>query len=326
MLSKIFPGKSAPVFGMLMVAALFLPQVVTTPYTLHILILAAMFGILAMYWNLLDGYIGIINFGYAAFLGIGAYCSALLALKWGFPVFISIPLGGILAGITGFLIMIPCLKMPSFSVAIVTIAFAEITKLVISSWTEVTRGEMGLWGIPPLFEGLKRQPYLSVILVILLLSAYLLIRIVHSPLGFSFIAVRDDELAAASFGIKVKLVKLIASSISCFFAGCIGAFYAHYILVISPGLCTIPYTIQIMAMSLLGGKGTIWGPLIGAFVLVLFGESLRALEDYRLLFYGLIIMVVILFIPGGFMDLFQLSYKKIKQFWSKVTTGVWSDS
>jgi branched-chain amino acid transport system permease protein len=248
---------------------------------------------------MLDGYMGVIHFGYAAFFGLGAYTSALLTTKLTWPLLPSFIAGGLMAGLIGGLVIIPCLRMGTYATAIVTLAFGEIMRIITTSWTGLTKGEMGLWGIPPIFEGANRVPYVYLISAILAVAMFVLSLIVHSTTGLAYVAIKDDETAASTTGIPVNRLKLIGAVISCAVAGLVGAFYAHYILTITPALFGIAYTIQIMAMSLFGGKGTLIGPLIGAMVLLFLGESFRFMENYRLIIYGLVIIGTVMIFPEG---------------------------
>ncbi|MEW6264821.1 MAG: branched-chain amino acid ABC transporter permease [Thermodesulfobacteriota bacterium] len=278
---------------------LVIPLFVQNEYFLHLLILGAFFAQLAGYWNLLDGYLGLINFGYAAYIGIGAYTSALLAIHFELPIPVCMVLGGIAAGLLGILLIIPCLRMVTFSTAIVTLAFGEITRIAATAWTGLTKGEMGLWGIPPLFSSPKKLPFYYFAFGFLLLGTMVLRKILQSRLGLAIVAIREDEIAAATNGIETKRMKVLVSGISCFMAGVVGAFYAHYILTITPGLFGLGYTIQIMAMSMFGGKGTLVGPILGAFTLIFFSEAFRFMQDYRLIVYGLLIIGTVLAFPTG---------------------------
>ena len=275
------------------------PFITVNEYFLHLFILVAMFGVLACYWNLLDGYMGLIHFGYAAFFGLGAYTSALLTTRLGWPLFPAFIAGGVMSGLIGGLIIIPCLRMGTYATAIVTLAFGEIMRITATSWTGLTKGEMGLWGIPPIFEGANRLPYVYLITAIMAVAMFVLSLIVRSTAGLAYVAIKDDETAAATTGIPVNRLKLAGAVISCSVAGVVGAFYAHYILTITPALFGIAYTIQIMAMSLFGGKATLLGPLIGAIGLMFLGESFRFMENYRLIIYGLVIIGTVMVFSGG---------------------------
>jgi branched-chain amino acid transport system permease protein len=273
--------------------------IVNDSYITHVFILSSIYIILASYWNMLDGYLGFINFGYAAFFGVGAYASGILSVHLGFPVYITIFIGGLLSAFLGLLITIPCLRMGIFSVAIVTLAFGEIIRIAISLWRSITGGPNGLWGIPPIFEGASRLPYFGLILIILIVMLFGLRAIINCDLGLIFRSIREDEVAASAAGVNVNKYKMLGSSISCFSAGIIGAFYAHYLLTITPSICGITYTVPIMAMSLIGGRGTFLGPIVGAVGLTFLGESIRFLEGFRLLIYGLMMICVMIMAPRG---------------------------
>lgn len=266
-------------------------------YEIHLFILSMIFGITAMYWNLLDGYIGIINFGYAGFFGIGAYCSALLSMRLGISPFLGLIIGGLMAGAIGVCITLPFLRLGKYAMCMATLAFSEILRVICSGWVDVTRGEKGLWGIPAFFPSSSASYYL--VFSILLMGAYILYKIVNSKFGLAFMAIREDEIAAYVLGIDINKYKLLASFISCFFAGIAGALYAHYIQLLAPAIFGLSYTLQIMAMSLVGGKATIFGPLLGSFILTLLPEYFRFLADYRLIVYGLIIIIVVNLFPSG---------------------------
>ena len=275
------------------------PSLIGSDYFLHLVILMAMFGVLAAYWNMLDGYMGMIHFGYAAFFGLGAYTSALLTTRLGWPLVPAFLAGGVLAGAVGGLIIIPCLRMGTYATSIVTLAFGEIMRIIATSWTGLTKGEMGLWGIPPIFEGASRAPYVYLICAILAAAMFALSLIIRSTTGLAYVAIKDDETAAATTGIPVNRLKVVGAVVTCGVAGVVGAFYAHYILTITPALFGIAYTLQIMAMSLFGGKATLFGPVLGAVVLLFMGESFRFLEDFRLIIYGLVIIGTVMVFPEG---------------------------
>lgn len=292
--------KKSLVLGVVILAVgLLAPSITGSAYFLHMFILMAMFGTLAAYWNMLDGYMGLIHFGYAAFFGLGAYTSALLTTKLAWPLLPAFIASGIMAAVIGGLVIIPCLRMGTYATAIVTLAFGEIMRITATSWTGLTKGEMGLWGIPPIFEGSSRIPYVYLISIILAVAMFALSLIIRSTTGLAYVAIKDNETAASTTGIPVNRLKFIGAVISSTAAGVVGAFYAHYILTITPALFGIAYTIQIMAMSLFGGKGTLLGPLIGAVVLLFMGESFRFMENYRLIIYGLVIIGTVMAFPEG---------------------------
>lgn len=299
--------------GALVVLALVLPLFVQDSYLLHLLILSIIFAIFASAWNLVTGFAGLKTFGHHAFFGIGAYASALLGIHLGLSPWLTIWIAAVIAALAGVFIGIPILRIRSMPhVAIVTLAFAEIVRITISNLQGITRGELGLWGIPafesltlPLIGEVAFNPsvkvgyyYLAVLL--LLFSMGLIALMMRSKVGLAVVAMRDGEDAAESLGINLARFKLLVFGVSAFLVGLAGAFYAHYVSILTPMAAVgIDLIILVIAMVLVGGLGTLSGPIVGAFVLTFLGESLRVLDDYRLLIYGALIILSIMFMPRG---------------------------
>jgi branched-chain amino acid transport system permease protein len=262
-----------------------------------------MFCTLAQFYNIIYGFVGLFNFGYAAFFGIGAYTSAILATDLNFPIIISMIIATLFSAICGFIIMIPCLRMHGFTTGIVTLAFGEIIRILIIASNDLTNGEMGYWGIKPMFTSDQAYALFAVIMVIV--TTVGIESLMRTKVGLAFRIIHDDAQAAQSIGNNVSGYKLLAMSISCAGAGFVGAFYAHYLLTITPALCGMSYTVQILCLALFGGVGTILGPVIGGLSLTVLTESLRFLNDYRMLIYGILLVVVIMFYPKGIMGIIE---------------------
>lgn len=280
-----------------------LPLFVRSEYILRIAVYAGIYVILASSLNITNGYTGLFSFGHAAFYGIGAYTAAILATRAGFPFWLTLPLGGAVAGIFGTAIALPTLRLTGIFLALVTIGFQEITYLVILNWISLTRGPMGIPGIPPAtIRGLAlvgNREYYYLILVLDVIVLFVLSRIVTSRLGRSFVAIREDELAAQSAGIAAFPTKVLSFVIATFFAGIAGAFYAHYARFVSADSFRLDETFVILTMLIVGGMGSLLGPVIGAVFLVVLPEASRFLAEYRGVVYGLILIGVILFRPEG---------------------------
>jgi branched-chain amino acid transport system permease protein len=288
------------------------PAIVQDPYVLHLIILSLMFAVLSLSWNFICGYTGIFTFGHQAFFGIGAYVSALLATKAGVSPWFGLLIGGIVPTILGFFIGLPCLRLRSAPyIALTTLGFAEIARIICMNLVDLTRGEMGLWGIPPLadlhiasltinFSGASRVPYYYLILIVFVITLLILYEQVNSPTGLALKAIRDSQDAAESLGVAITRYKLLAFLISSFFAGVIGAFYAHYINILTPtSIFGVGVMVEIIAITLIGGLGTLVGPIVGAFILTIGLEYLRAFGEYRLMIYGILLVIIILFMPDG---------------------------
>lgn len=245
-----------------------LPHFIHSGYLLHVLILSCMFGVLSASWDLMIGYAGILSFGHPAFFGMSGYTSALLSINLGISPWLGMIVGGLTAAVLGFIIGFPTLKLRGVYVAIVTLSFDIILMNICTNWVSLTNGPMGLWDIPPFpginiagllnvnFSGISRVNHYYLILIIMLVSLYIMHRISKSKMGLFLVAIREDEVAAEAMGVNTKKYKLIVFVITSFFAGIIGSFYAHYILVLTPGDFGFAPMITILAMTLLGGLGT----------------------------------------------------------------------
>lgn len=277
-------------------------------YVLHLLILSLIFAILASSWNLIAGYSGIFSFGHQAFFGIGAYVSALMSMNLGISPWFGLIIGGVFAAIAGAFISLPVLRLRIVPyIAILTLGFGEITKLVTSNLVELTRGELGLSGIPAFtsigpisFNLANRLNVYYLVLVIFIICTFVVYRIVKGPQGLALKSIKESQDAAESLGINLTKHKLYVFVISAFIAGVAGSLFAHYVQVLTPSSAiSIDIMMQILLIVVIGGLGTIAGPLVGSFIVVMGLEYLRVLGDYRLVIYGLIIVLVIMFMPDG---------------------------
>lgn len=296
---------------------LVLPLLSADAYLMHVMVLVMIFGIFASAWNLVAGFAGLKTFGHHAFFGLGAYGSALLAIHLGWSPWLTLWLGGAIAALAGLVIGTPILRIRSVPhVAIVTLGFAEIVRICIANLSGLTRGEMGLWGIPQ-FEGFTLPGigrvafgpadkvsfyYLSLALTVLTLAV--IVRLMRSRTGLAMLAMRDSENAAESLGVNLTRMKLMVFALSAFITGIAGGLYAHYLSILTPGSAVgIDLMISIIAMVLVGGISTFAGPIVGALALTVLIEALRDLENYRLLGYGLLIVLIVMFLPRGLVTL-----------------------
>jgi branched-chain amino acid transport system permease protein len=289
------------------------PLAVKDPYILHIIIIALVFSVLAASWNLMVGYIGIFSFGHHAFFGVGAYVSALLAMKAGVSPWFGLIIAGIVAACLSFIIGLPCLRLRAAPyIAIATLAFAEISRITCMNLVGLTRGESGLWGIPYFpnitlpgvgvisFAGGVRIPYYYLILIIFIIAMTILYFGINSHIGLALRSIRDSQEASESLGINITYYKLLAFMVAGFFAGVVGSFYAHYLLIMTPtSVLSLAIMIDIVVMTFVGGLSTFMGPVLGAFIITIGLEYLRILEDYRFIAYGILLVVMMLFMPSG---------------------------
>ena len=273
-------------------------------YLVHLLILIGIYAILSISLNLAMGFTGLLNIGHVAFYGVGAYTSALLALNFGLSFWGGLLIGGIVAGLFGLLLAIPTIRLRGDYLAIATLGFAIIVENIFRNWTGLTRGPLGLPGIPKphLFNiTFSGNSYLVLVLVFLLIT-YLFIRhIVKSPYGRVLKSIREDELVTASLGKNVVKYKTQALMLSAFFAGVAGSLYAHYITFIDPSSFSVLESILIISMVIVGGLASVEGSIIGAVILILLPEPLRflplpsfAIGALRQMIYaGLLILLLI---------------------------------
>jgi branched-chain amino acid transport system permease protein len=314
--SPIFEGfklRSDIGFYALMILLALFPIFVSDAYLLNVMIIALISAILAASWNLIVGYTGIFTFGHQAFFGIGAYVSSLLAMKAGVSPWLGLVIAGLTAALLSCAIGLPCLRLRAAPyIAIMTLAFSEIARITCMNLVDLTRGEMGLWGIPNFpsiqfwslgsisFSGASRVPYYYLIVLIFGATMLFLYFIVKSPIGLAFKSIRDSQDAAESLGINITLYKLAAFVGSAFFAGVVGSFYAHYLLILTPtSVFSVGMMTEILAITLIGGMGTFLGPAVVAFILTIGLEYLRFLGEYRFITYGVLLVVVIMFMPNG---------------------------
>ncbi len=277
-------------------------------YETNVLMMMLFFVILAVGLDLVAGYCGQFSFATGAFYGLGAYTAAIMSRDLGSPIWLNLPAGAVVAGLFGLLLGIPALRLKGHFLAIVTIAFQTIVYLVISQWTSFTGGQVGVslpnpapltaFGVTLVQLGSLRSYYwltLAVAVICLLLAW----RLAHSRLGSEWIAIRDDETLAAAVGIDTTRGKLTAFIASAALAGVAGVLTAHAMRGVTPDDFTIWISATVVAMMVLGGRGTFIGPILGAVFLVLMPEVLGRLAEYKMLIYGSLLVLAITLMPEG---------------------------
>jgi branched-chain amino acid transport system permease protein len=291
---------------------LLVPVFMVDKYRLHIAIMVYYGIILATSLRLIFT-TGQLSVAHAAFLGIGAYASTLLVMRLGLTFWLSLPLAGLASAAVAAGIGWLTLRIKGVYFIIVSFAFAEIVSLVWIEWVGLFGGPSGIAGIPPPqpivipglgsvdFESKASMYYLA--LALALLTVAVMHRIDHSRLGMTLKAIRESDLLSECLGVHVMRYKLLAFCVSCFFAGLAGSFYAHYFYSISPFHFGPHLSIDIVVHTVVGGLGSVFGPVLGAALLVVATEALRAVGNWDLLVMGLLLITVMLFLPGGLIDL-----------------------
>lgn len=285
-------------------------------YFLHILVISGIYIILTLSLNLIVGFTGLPSLGHIAFACVGAYTSSLLALNYGISPWPGLVIGACIASIAGLIIGFAAIRLKGDYLAFATFGLGVIIYAVSKNWVALTRGPMGLPGIPgftlPGFELRPVWSYLILVIVFVFITAFIINRIVHSPFGRILKSIREDELASLSIGKDVTKYKLIVFVIGAFFAGIAGSLYAHYITFIDPSSFTPMESITVLLMVVFGGMGSMKGSFLGAAVLIIFPEMLRFLgmpssfaAPLRQMIYGLLLIILMIKRPQGIMGKYK---------------------
>lgn len=284
--------------GIVVALLLVFPLLGLNQYIYRIAVVSGMYAILAMSLNFIAGVAGQISLGHVAYYGIGAYASALVTVNLGLSVWVGIIVAFLLSALLGLLIALPTLKLSGGYLAIITLSFAEIIRLIMLNWFSVTRGPMGILNIPkPSIFGLKLTDsahYFYLVLLVGIVAYVVLHNLIHSKFGRNLRALRDDELSSVAMGIDVYRHKVMAFVISTGIAGVAGALYAHYMEFIDPTSFVSDESTVILSMVVLGGMGSMNGSIIAAILLTVLPEALRSFSDYRMLVYGVVLVLMML--------------------------------
>jgi branched-chain amino acid transport system permease protein len=270
-------------------------------YLITILITLVIYAILAHSLNIITGRAGQISLGHAAFFGIGAYTAAMLYTKAGLPFWLDVPLAALVAGIVGAILGIPCLRVRDDFLAITTMGINFVVEAIFL-YTPFFGGAMGIGGINlPNWLGreMTKPEYFVLILIVLVLLLLLDRKLDRSWIGLAWASIRDDEQAAATMGVDIVHFKVLAFILGSAVAGLAGGFYAHFLTFIMPQNFGFGQSIVILCMVVFGGIGTRWGPILGAIILGALPEISRPMMEYRTLIYGILLLAMMRFQPGG---------------------------
>lgn len=274
------------------------PSVLQGGYFVNVAIVVCIYVVLAASLDIVMGWGGMYSFAHAAFLGVGAYTAAILGRDFGTSFWINLPAGMIMAGLFGLLLGLPSLRAQGHFLAIMTIAFQTVVYLILAQWTDFTGGQYGIQ-IEPVkgFTTLSSYYYLVLVAAVVCLVAIRLLT--NSRFGDSLKAIRDDETLARTIGMNSNAIKLVAFAISSSLAGAAGVLLAYHIRGVTPDDYTVMTSASIVTMVVLGGRGHFWGPIIGAALLILLPEFLSDLADYKHIFYGALLIIMIIAAPQG---------------------------
>lgn len=301
--------------GCLLLLAIAFPLLFSS-YQVNVMTTGLMYVVLGLGLNIVVGLAGLLDLGFVAFYAVGAYSYALLNYHFGLGFWTVLPIGGVLASMFGILLGFPVLRLRGDYLAIVTLGFGEIIRLVLENWGDFSHGPSGIANIPrPGLFGIQLSLdqaiiyiyYLMVIAVII--TIFVVNRLQYSRLGRAWIALREDEIACQAMGIDKRRTKLAAFALGAFWAGIMGVVFAAKTTFINPASFTFLESAFILAIVVLGGMGSIIGVMIGACILILMPEYLRFLSEYRMLAFGLILVLMMVFRPQGIVSGVRKTYK-----------------
>lgn len=288
---------------LLVIVLLILPVLFPKNYIMGVLCRILMYSTLAGALNSINGYSGQTCLGIAGFFCIGAYTEAVLATKLHLSFWLLLPVSGIVTALIGLLIALPTLKMRGIYLSIVTLGFSEIVRLIALNWTGVTGGALGIKGIPaPELFGYSiknAKSYYYIFLVIAALFLFVTNRVVHSRVGRAWMSIREDQLASRSLGVETPKYKAMNFMYGAFWAGVVGATYAPYVKFIDSTYFTLDEGWNVLSMVIIGGQGTLLGPILGAGIVNFITEILRPIGEWRLVAFAILIIVMLWLRPQG---------------------------
>lgn len=297
------PKKLYLLFGVLCVAFLVLPFIYGKSYFMGVMCRIFLYAILAGSLNIINGYSGQTCLGAAGFFCIGSYVEAIFSVKLGMNFWFILPMAGIITALVGLLVALPTLKMSGIYLSIVTLGFSEIVRLIALNWTSVTGGAMGIKGIPvPMFFGIaikNSKSFYYLFFVFAVLFLFVSNRVINSKIGRGWMSIRENQLAAKSLGVNASKYKAYNFMYGAFWIGIAGAIYAPYVRFIDSTYFTLDEGWNILSMVIIGGQGTLIGPIIGSLLVNFLTETLRPIGAWRLVAYALLIIVMMWFRPQG---------------------------
>lgn len=286
------------------------PWLAPNRYLLSVAVLIGIDVLMVIGLNLLLGYAGQISLGHAAFYGIGGYGVAILTVKCQWPPLAALPVALLLTAAVAWLIGKPTLRLQGHYLAMATLGFGMIVQILLGEMTDLTGGVQGISGIPKLnILGLSIQNDFAMYFVVwsfVMLVQLMVCHLVRGKVGRAFLAIHSNELAAESLGVNTARLKLAVFVISAVLAGLAGGLYACAINYLSPEPFGFGFSVLLVTMVIVGGMGSLWGPVLGAAILGILPELLRNFKDFDILIYGLLLMVIVIFLPQGTISLFRI--------------------
>lgn len=300
----------------LILFALIIPLILRNPYYQHILNVVFLYAISVYGFNIISGLTGQLNFAHAGFIGIGAYTSAILTTTFTLPVGLAMIIAVLVTGLFGFIIGFLALRTRGVYFALTTLGFGMILFIIFENWIDLTGGPMGFTGIPSFhISGIgidfgSKTAFYYLCLFFLAITIYINQELFHSKLGRSMLAVQGNEDLAQSVGISIVRTKIVSFVMATMLLGLSGSLYAHYLHFISPVSFTIQETFNCLTMLVVGGMGTLVGPLIGSLIFTILPEFLRGLAQLQWIIYGVILILFIAFMPEGIVGFIKKRMEK----------------
>lgn len=310
------PRVTRPAFAIVLLVAIAFPFLFGSDYQIDIMTRALIYVMLGLGLNIVVGLAGLLDLGYVAFYAVGAYSYALLNVHFGLGFWALLPVGALLAACFGVLLGFPVLRLRGDYLAIVTLGFGEIIRLILENWNEFSFGPSGISNIPrPGLFGLpldlhQSTVYLYYLMIgLCLFTIFVVHRLQHSRIGRAWMALREDEIACEAMGIDKTKTKLTAFALGATWAGMAGVLFAAKTTFINPASFTFLESAMILSIVVLGGMGSILGVVAGALVLILLPEYLRAFSDYRMLLFGTLMVLMMVFRPQGIVANLRRTYR-----------------
>ena len=274
------------------------PLFVKDEYIRHLTLIGMLFGAQAMVSDFTIGFINISNFGFAAFFGLGAYTTGILTTRYGISPFAGLIAGMLMSGLLGVFTGVLTMRLRGLYVSIMAWFMALALQALALVLVDVTRGAWGLF-VDPMFKSQSILPSFYTLLIITIFIYIVIKTIITSKVGLAFRAIGMDLDYARASGVNPARYKLVAYTLSCSFAGLLGAFYAHFIGILTPDVMGTQHTVEIIALNVIGGRGSVWGGLLAGFVVIPPFEYLKSLMEIRLIIYGALLTAVMVFYPAG---------------------------
>jgi branched-chain amino acid transport system permease protein len=289
-------------------------MVVTPDYMITLITIGTIYALASTSLNFITGYAGLVSIGHAAFLAVGAYTEAILLLKYNIPFEIAFPASILVGALLGALLGLPSLRVSDDFLAVATIGINFIVVGMLQ-YSDFFGGTLGLSVENPSLFGIALQDTVFMVFALAMLAIAMAVSwwLQRSWAGLALAALREDPQAAESVGISTARFKIIAFTISGAFAGMAGALLAHYFGFITPGTFGFLLSVDILVFAVFGGLGSIWGPVVGAYFLYILPQFLRTFQNYRVVLYGLVLMVIIVVEPDGLMGL----YRRASDWWTE---------